>query len=116
MAIAEFIKTISGFNGEAALYKLNPPMTREIYDYEKSEDQKGFKDIEYIEHVIVSAANVFFSGPETYIFPADKDGNILSWGELEGSYKGGLSHTKALFNAGYSIVGIGQPLLENKKD
>ena len=41
---------------------------------------------------------------ETYIFPADEDGNVLDWGELEGSYRGGMDHEEALHNAGYEIV------------
>lgn len=54
--------------------------------------------------VVVSATNVPYSGPETYIFPGDDTGKITGWGELEGSYKGGLDHTKALENAGYTVV------------
>ncbi len=42
--------------------------------------------------------------PETYIFPCTPEGNVTSWGELEGSYRGGLSHAQALLNAGYEIV------------
>lgn len=55
------------------------------------------------EYVVVSAVVAMFSGPETYIFPADKNGKITSFGELEGSYRGGMSHESALGNAGYEI-------------
>lgn len=67
------------------------------YDYDTEQNQKS------TEYVIVSAANVYFSGPETYIFPADEEGKIVDWGELEGSYKGGPSHERALRNAGYEV-------------
>lgn len=56
------------------------------------------------EHVIVSAANALLSGPETYIFGCDKDGRVVDWSELDGSFKGGLSHDQALRNAGYVAV------------
>lgn len=53
--------------------------------------------------VVVSAAFVPYTGPETYIFPSDSRGVITSWGEMKGSYRGGLSHEKALTRAGYKI-------------
>lgn len=46
--------------------------------------------------VVVSAVNAPFSGPETYIFPGDEDGKVTDWGELDGSYRGGLDHEEAL--------------------
>ena len=56
------------------------------------------------EYVIVSAVNAVFSGPETYIFEANDKGEVVDYGELEGSFRGELNHAKALANAGYSIV------------
>jgi len=50
---------------------------------------------------IVSSFDIL---PETYIFPCTIDGTITDWGELQGSYKGGMSHAQALLNAGYEIV------------
>lgn len=50
-----------------------------------------------------SAADVMFSGPETYIFPANEDSIVVHWGELEGSFKGGLDHERALRNAGFEV-------------
>lgn len=55
------------------------------------------------QYVIVSAANVPMSGPETYIFASNKAGEIVDWLELEGSFKGDLNHEKALKNAGYKV-------------
>lgn len=55
-------------------------------------------------HVIVSANVVMFSGPETYIFGADSNGEIVDWCELEGSFKGSLDHVAALNNAGYEVA------------
>ena len=45
-----------------------------------------------------------FRGPETYIFGADKDGEILSWMELDGSFRGDLNHREALLKAGYELT------------
>jgi len=73
------------FNGYAALYQMTP-----------AHDGHEF--------VVASAANVPFSGPETYLFPAAADGEIKSFSELDGSYRGGLDHAQALSNAGYTIA------------
>ena len=35
-------------------------------------------------HFVVSSVNVRGSGPETLVFPADKDGEILDWIEVAG--------------------------------
>ena len=86
--IATHIKTLSGWTGDASLYRLNPPIQNKETTH---------------EFVVVSAAVAFFSGPETYIFPANESGEPKSFSALPGSFKGGLSHTQALENAGYSI-------------
>lgn len=57
------------------------------------------------DHVWVSAVFVPFTGPETYIFGWDEGvKDVASWGELEGSYRGGLDHDEALRGAGYEPV------------
>lgn len=76
--------------GEMRLYRVDPPM----------DDDRGGTT----EYVVVSATIAMFSGPETYLFPADADGEITSWGELEGSFRGALDHEAALQNAGYEVV------------
>ena len=73
------------FQGRAALYRMEPPH-------------------EGNEFVVASAVNALYSGPETYLFPSDADGLVIGWNELEGSYRGGLSHAIALGRAGYSIA------------
>ena len=76
---------LDGFQGHAALYELD-----EKISYGYGDDKAETK------YVVVSAANAMYSGPETYIFPADKSGEIVDWGELDGSYKGGYDHDQAL--------------------
>lgn len=46
-------------------------------------------------YYVVSAVVVPFSGPETYIFPGDQNGEITDFGEIVG-LRGTLSHTEAI--------------------
>lgn len=77
-------KFVSRTGADQALYRLSPPF--------------GGK-----EYVVVSAIYAPFTGPETYIFESDDSGEIVDYVDLEGSYQGGLCHTKALRNIGYEI-------------
>lgn len=88
---ATFVRKLDHGTGEMRLYKLDPPMEDEYVDGP-------------IEHVVVSATIAMFTGAETYIFPADAEGEITDWGELDGSYRGGLDHEAALSGAGYEVV------------
>jgi len=88
MGTARFIKTVPG-TGDARLYELSEPL-------------EGYGD--KYTYVVVSATIAPYSGPETYIFGANKDGDVLDWGELEGSFQGALDHAEALSGAGYDIL------------
>jgi len=77
---------LPGFNGRASLYKLDPPLDG-VHTF-----------------VVAYAAAVPYSGPETYLFPSDETGHITDWGELDGSYRGGLDHGEALRGAGYEVA------------
>jgi hypothetical protein len=79
--IARKIKRVAGI-GEKILWELCPPL-----------EGYGF--------IITSAVINPYSGAETYIFPANSQGEMLGWLELKGSYRGGLSHSAALIRAGY---------------
>jgi hypothetical protein len=85
------------WQGDARLYKLSEPVSYGecLWDDEAEKTETEF--------IVVSANTVVFSGPETYIFPADKDGVVLNWIELSGSFKGGLNHEEALRGAGYEM-------------
>jgi hypothetical protein len=93
---ATFIKQVNG-QGDGRVYRLDPPIECERWG---DDDEKEPASSEY---VWVSAANVMFTGPETYIFACDAEGKVTDWGELEGSFRGGLDHAKALAGAGYTI-------------
>lgn len=95
---ATFVKDVStDFRGTAHLFRLDPPVTYRNYTIDGTVALTS-------DHVIVSAADVPFSGPETYIFPANTAGGIADWGELEGSFRGGLDIEEALGRAGYEVV------------
>jgi hypothetical protein len=92
MGTAKQLATLSGWNGEARVYELDPPM---------DDDPESWR------YVIVSAVDAMFSGPETYIFPAEKTGDVFTTAdmcELDGSFKGALDHEQALSNAGYEVL------------
>jgi hypothetical protein len=78
------------------LYKLDPPISEPDWEDEDVINQH--------EYVVVSAVVACIGGPETYIFPADENGEITDWGELKGSFQGALDHELALANAGYTVV------------
>ena len=94
MKKAKLVKEdLKDFRGVANLYELTP-----------AHKEKDFYDeIKSYKYVIVSAANVIFGGPKTYIFPANKKGKVVDWGKLDRSHQGDLSHEKALRNMGYKI-------------
>ena len=94
---ATFIKNCRDFSGDARLYKLSESM-----EYKKPWD-KDDPPAKKTKFVIVSATHVMLSGNETYIFPSNEDGKVIDWGELDGSYRGGLDHEEALRGAGFSV-------------
>lgn len=86
---------LNGYTGDARLYKVDPPIPQNEWDGE---------DTTTHEYVVVSGVIAPFSGAETYIFPGDAEGNVVDWGELDGSFRGDIDHEQALVNAGYSIA------------
>jgi len=84
-AVAHFVRRLAGWQGDARLYRCEPPLKGNAY-------------------VVVSAVDATFSGPETYVFAADVDGNVNDYRELDGSFRGGLDHAEALRGAGYEVV------------
>ena len=95
---ATLVRALNGFTGSAALYKLSEPLHYLDWDEDGNEVEMAAL------YVVISAANVIFSGPETYIFPSNRKGEVVSWGELPGSYRGGLDHHEALRGAGYEAA------------
>jgi hypothetical protein len=83
---AVLVRRLKDFHGDARLYRVSPPM-------------EGVH-----EYVVVSAVDAPFTGPETFIFPGDADGDVTEWGELDGSFRGALDHEAALSGAGYEMA------------
>lgn len=93
MKTATFIRQCKNFRGDARLYKLSEPVMYAYYKY---------GDLPKTNYIIISAVEV--NGiPETYIFPANEEGTIVAWDELEGSFRGELNHEKALKNLGFEL-------------
>ena len=88
---ATFRRKLSGFRGDARLYAVSPPAPTG-------------EDGVTTDYVVVSAVVSPYFGPETYIFPADVDGNVTRWLEMDGSYRGDLDHGKALRGAGWEVA------------
>lgn len=89
MGTARFLESLSGWRGDAALYRLSEPL-------------EGYT------HVVVSSVDASGFGSETYIFGARHNGRawaVDDWCELPGSLKGTLVHADALGAAGYEVVG-----------
>ena len=93
--IATLIKVMKDWTGDAALYRMEPPIAN--YD-----DRRPL----HFEYVVVSAVVVPYSGPETYIFGADENGHVACYMELDGSEKGFLNHKRALNNADYELAPV----------
>lgn len=65
--------------------------------------------------VIVSSVSFCFDhkGPETMIFGANADCEIVDWCELQGSERNTVSHRQVLRNAGYTFGKIqSNPIVE----
>ena len=88
MTTASFVRRLDDFRGDARLYKLSEPIS-----YGQAET----------DHIVASAVTVL-GRPETYLFPADAQGEILDWLELPGSLKDTLRHEEALAAAGYEVT------------
>lgn len=82
-----------GSASSQVLYKVSPPMVYSGW----SENE----NTEY-EYVVSSAALVMFTGPETYIFGANKEGEIVNWSSLYES-RGYMDPDRAIREAGYEI-------------
>lgn len=92
MEVATLVKSLDGWRGKAALYRLSKPLTG------WGDDSLSF------EYVVASAVRVPHVGDtETYLFGADAEGNVVSWMELPGSTKHTLDHAEALREAGYNL-------------
>ena len=87
---ADFIRDLPDWRGAAKLWKLSRQVQCLAYGKRKSHRKAK------TQYVITSAVRVPFSGPETYIFPADAQGKPLCYMELPGSFQGALDQVRAI--------------------
>lgn len=59
--------------------------------------------VECTRWVVVSTATDIGGEEETYIFPANREGEVTSWSELPGSTRGTSSHTEVLRAGGFEL-------------
>ncbi|MHA1941933.1 MAG: hypothetical protein ACW97P_09420 [Candidatus Hodarchaeales archaeon] len=97
MKTARFIESLDHWKSDARLYELSEPMQYKGLQFKDQEDGQT-------KFVIVSAVIAPFYGPETYIFPATKDGQAINHLKMEGSFRGDLDHRQALLDAGFDII------------
>lgn len=95
MNTATEIRKLTTMRGDASLYKLSEPLDGNEYVMVSAVDLASqFESIRAYD----------LDATETYIFPANELGEVLDWGELDGSQKGTLDHSVALRDAGYEVA------------
>jgi hypothetical protein len=92
------MRRLTEFRGDARLYRVEPPMVSVEYNAASNDFEPTDQFL-----VILSAVTVL-GEPETYIFPANEAGEVVSWTEMPGSQKGTLSHDQVLVSLGYTVV------------
>lgn len=93
---ATFVKDVSAyFNGTAHLFKVSPAVP-----YSWNHDSKAYDG--ETEYIVASAVTGW--AYETYLFPADENGSVIDWGELDGSQKGTTDIQSVMSEAGYSVA------------
>ena len=78
-------KGLEGFRGDAWLVSFPKKIT--IKDYS---DKVKLKT----KYFVVSRTNTMFTGWETLVFSADKNGKVIDWGEIAGGK--GMTHEDAI--------------------
>ena len=94
--IAHFVKKLDGWRGNAALYRVVPPMEQTAYGLD------GTTETTKHGHIVVSGVHHAWAH-ETTGFPADSEGNTINMLDLFCT-RGTTNHRVALANAGYELV------------
>lgn len=94
-------KNLPGATGTAHLYRLDPPIEQKGWD---GNVEATHEFVRVSATIVPDYSGLGYGGPETYIFPADETGEVIDWGEMDGSYRGGLDHEEALRGAGYEVI------------
>lgn len=98
---ATYVKTLTGFNGDAQLFRIDPPSEYEESGYDGNGDY--FEGIKPLTHVVASAVVAPHSGPEVLLFPATPEGEVITFAEV-GGQRGTLEHDLVLSDMGWEVV------------
>lgn len=109
MKTATFVKVMPWNNGNAASYRVDPPMQARVPCSECTHVDSinpcpGECPMVEYEYVVASYAFVMSSGPEVLIFPADDDGNDVTCMLEIGGGRGITTHEQAFDMHGYEII------------
>jgi hypothetical protein len=104
---AELIKDVSSnFQGDAQLYKLSKPVSYEDTHFKRVDGKTEWDTRKsQTKFVVVSSISAApdHGGSETFIFPADSNGVVQNWSELQGSQRGNASAFLVLGGLGYTL-------------
>lgn len=92
--------SLEEMEGDAALYRLDPPIDITHYDYYADENTTVL-----VDHVIASGVDWRMGSHrihECLIFPATPEGKVVDWSEIAGR-KGTTSHSEVLATLDYLI-------------
>jgi hypothetical protein len=103
MTTATFVKAITGAReGQSViLWKLSPPQNGGDLEYVIT---SAVDLVDPLIEVFDTMLGAEMASCETYIFPANKDGEVLNWTELWGSTKHIKDHEQVIRNAGWEVV------------
>lgn len=88
----------SGGGADQGLYLMDPPF--ESMDAWSEDPEETTRH----RYVLASKAYVSWTGPETYLFAADRDGNVTDWAELSGSLRGDYTDEEVFDLSGYEVI------------
>jgi len=91
---------LTGFNGHAALYEVNPPMDASVYNRDT-----GDMETKKSKYVVASAITADdWGGAETFLFLSNSKGEVKHWTELAGSDRGTKVHSVIFSSIGYNQI------------
>lgn len=109
---AEYVKTLLNKPGRVQkLYKLSEPQTMETTTYTHVlASATDFSDIftPEVHKILEDAGNAipYQPPPETYLFAADEQGEVVSLHELNGSMRGYMDCDRAIRESGWMALKI----------
>lgn len=90
------------WKSDARLYRLADP------PFNSGRRHRGYvvvsgADLHKTTELPLEYFNGYLQRYETYIFQTTRKGKVISWKELEGSFRGEIDHARALAGLGYTV-------------